>query len=97
MKLQVSELWLEMALDAVEAARDHMLIQEFDRRAKLMPIVAEASYLDRIRVLDNLIESRVIGVDERRLILGQIEGVEWIMSGLELGNCTIWEIAEIVG
>jgi hypothetical protein len=96
MKLQVSELWLEMALDAVEAARDHMLIQEFDRRAKLMPFVAEAGYLDRIRVLDNLIESRVIGVDERRLTLGNIEGVEWIMSGLELGNSTIWKIAEIV-
>lgn len=96
MNPQVSDLWLSMALDIVKAARDRMFVQEFDRRAKLLPHMAGAGYIDRLRVLDELIEEQVIGVDERHLILGKIDGVEWIMSGLESGNEVIWTIAEIV-
>jgi len=96
MTSQVSELWLEMALDVVSAARDRMYVQEFDRRAKLMPLVAGAGYIDRMRVLDDLIDTQVIGINERRLMLGQIDGVEWIMSGLASGNEVTWAIAEIV-
>lgn len=96
MKSQASDLWLEMALDVVEAARDRMLVQEFDRRAKLMPLVAGAGYFDRTRVLDELVAMRVIGIDERRLVLGQIDGIEWMMSGLASGNEFAWAIAEIV-
>lgn len=96
MKSQISELWLEMALDVVEAARDRMFVQEFDRRAKLMPLVAGAGYIDRMRVLDELIETQVIGIDERRLVLGQIEGIDWVMSGLASGDEITWAIAEII-
>lgn len=96
MKSQASELWLEMALDAVEGARERMSVQEFDRRAKLMPLVAGAGYIDRMRVLDELIATQVIGINERRLILGQVDGIEWIMSGLASGNEVAWAIAEIV-
>lgn len=96
MKPQVSELWLEMALDAVEAARDRMLVHEFDRRAKLMPIADGMGYVDRTRVLDDLIQTQVIGVDERRLTLGKIEGAEWIAWKMESGSEIAWRIAEIL-
>jgi hypothetical protein len=85
-----------MALDAVEAARDQLFVDEFDRRARLLPFTAEMGYIDRIRVLDELIDSKVIGLNERRLRLGQIDGVEWITAGLACGNEITWAIAEAV-
>ena len=91
-----SELWLGMALDVVTAAQQRMSVHEFDRLAMLMPHIAGAGYIDRVRVLDQLINSRVVGIDDRHLTIGSIDGVDWILGGLQSGNATTWSIAEIV-
>lgn len=91
-----SETWLEMALDAVEAARQGMVVLEFERRARLLPLKAGATYVDRLRVLEDLVQSRIIRTDERCLHLGHLEESEWVVSCLEAGNPLAWKIAQIV-
>ena len=96
MNPQVSDEWLVMALDVVHAAEDRMTVQEFDRRSKLLPHAAGAGYLDRMRVLDELIAMQVVGLDNRHLVTGRIDEVDWVLSGLQSGNELTWRIAEIV-
>jgi len=96
MNSSASEQWLQMALDVVTAAQDGMTVQEYDRRAKLIQYQAGAGYIDRMRVLDRLIEDRIVGLDDRTLTLGSIDGVDWIISGLQHGNQLTWTISEAV-
>lgn len=89
-------LWKQMAIEVVTSASRRLSIQEFDRFAKLSLQLPGAGYIDRLRVLDQLIGEKVVGIDDRHLVLGSIANVGWIYSGLKKGDGLIWKIANLV-
>lgn len=96
MTFSADSQWLSMALEVVQAAQKRMSIHEFDRRAILLPHIAGASYIDRMRVLEKLIQDRIVGLDNKILVLGSIDDVGWILDGLRFGSEQTWAIAEVI-
>ena len=96
MNEEFGDLWKQMAVEVVTAASRQLSIQEFDRFAKLSVQLPGAGYIDRLRVLDQLIGERVVGIDGRHLVLGSVANVGWIYTGLKKGDSLIWEIATLV-
>lgn len=94
--MTVSPQWLAIVRDVVGAAVEGLSIQEFNRRSILQPHGVNASHLDRVRVLEQLIEDQLIAIDDRFLTLGSIDGIGWLMEGLQAGDSLVWEIAQLI-
>jgi len=92
----VSRQWLAIVRDVVSAAAEGLSIQEFNRRSVLQPLDIDASHFDRVRVLEKLIEEKIIAVEDRCLAIGRIDGASWLLDGMKAGNSLVWEVAQLV-
>lgn len=77
----------------VNAARSHTHIKDFYMSGRLSLHVSQG-YETRKRVLEELINSKVVVLDESRLSLGILKDCSWLLKGLEEGSADAWAIVD---
>jgi len=85
--------WLQMARDVIEAAHSRWTIDDYERFSKITNPLPGRGYLDRMRIIENLIDEGVVVLESRRIIIGRIDGIRWIEDGLARGSKIIWDFA----
>jgi hypothetical protein len=92
-----SNIWQELALEVVTAARNKTSVREFKKQCELSPPTPGKSYFDRERVWESLMDECLIENDNGILRLTRnILNItpEWLIQGLETGSELSWRIVE---
>lgn len=93
----LSNIWNELALEALQAANIKVSVREFKKQCEITPPSPGKTFYDRERVAEELIETGIIEVDDGLLRLSKNNTKilpEWLIDGLEVGAPTSWEILE---
>jgi hypothetical protein len=91
MNEKLSPEWLEMAVDVIRASRKHWSTDDYLTFSKISNPVPGRGYLDRMRVLDRLLNDGVVYLKDRQICFKSLENVDWVSEGLISGSKTIWD------
>ncbi len=83
-----------MAIDVVRATRKHWSIDDYIRFGKISSPLPGVAYLDRMKVLDQLIDDGVVYLEDRKICFRSIESASWVERGLLSGSTAIWKFAD---
>jgi hypothetical protein len=92
---QPSPEWVEMAIDVIRASRKHWSTDDYRTFSKISYPLPGRGYLDRMKVLDRLIDDGMISLEDRKIIFNSMENVDWVSDGLISGSKTVWDLVEI--
>lgn len=86
----------ELLLEILKAATHRISLKDFDIQCQLAPSKPGASYYDRLRLADKLIEAGLIEIADNRLRIVAKEVPDWLRTGLIIGSKISWEIFETI-
>ena len=86
----------KLILDVLRAASGRISIQDFDILCQLAPAASGASYYDRLRVAEQLIDEGIIEKADGRLRIVARHVPPWLKQGLLLGSTVSWEIFNVI-
>ena len=92
----ITQLWKEMAVEALSSARKKITVKEFKNYCNMITPEVGKSFYDRIRVAEFLIDQETILVHDGRLILNQHSGHLWLENEILDGSQNAWEIAQAI-
>jgi hypothetical protein len=98
--MALSNIWQELALEVVTAARNKVSVREFKKQCELSPPTPGKSYFDRERVWESLIDDGLIENDDGILRLTRNilnKPPLWLIQELETGSELSWKIVEQCG
>lgn len=95
MKIEgISEKWLAIARDVIEAAKNRWSVQDYKRACRLhAPKIGEDFYYRTI-VLDRMLQEGLVMIQDERLRLGSPQGATWLQTQLLNGSRLAWEFTE---
>ena len=94
MSEQPSAEWVEMATDVIRASRKHWSTDDYLRFSKISNPLPGRGYLDRMKVLNWLIDDGVIYLKDRQIYFSSLDNVDWVSNGLITGSKTVWDFVE---
>jgi len=89
--------WFDTAIEIVDFAHKRRRKGDFIVDAKLRPQIVGQSYSYRIDVMDQLIRTKIVEIQDDRLIIGSSFDVEWLNNALISGNSKAWLFATAIG
>ena len=92
----ITQLWKEMAVEALSSARRKITVKEFKNYCNMITPEVGKSFYDRIRVAEFLIDQETILVHDGRLILNQHSKHLWLEKEISDGSENAWEIAQAI-
>lgn len=90
-------IWFETALEIIEFARERKSKEDFIIDSKLRPIIIGQSYSYRIDVMQELIRSKLVNIEDDKLVIGASFDIDWLVDGLKSGNEQSWKLASALG
>ncbi len=95
MKIEsVSERWLAIARDVIEAAKNSWSVDDYKRACRLHAPKIGEDYYYRTIVLDRMLQEGLVLIQDERLRLGSPRGATWWQAQLLNGSSLAWEFAE---
>lgn len=95
--MALSNIWQELVLEVITAARNKTSVREFKKQCELSPPTPGKSYFDRERVWESLIDDGLIENDDGILRLTRNilnKPPSWLLQELETGGELSWKIVE---
>jgi len=89
--------WFDTAIEIVEFACKRKRKDDFIVDAKLRPQIVGKSYSYRIDVMEQLIRTKIVRIQDDRLAIGSSFDVEWLNNALISGNSKAWEYVAALG
>jgi len=92
-----SNIWQELALEVITAARNKTSVREFKKQCELSPPTPGKSFFDRERVWESLVDDGLVENDDGILRLTRNilnNSPSWLLQELENGNELSWKIVE---
>lgn len=96
MSEQPSPEWVEMATDVIRASRKHWSTDDYVTFSKISDPLPGRGYLDRMKVLNRLLDDGVIYLDDRQICFKGLENIDWVSNGLINGSKTVWDFVDTV-
>ncbi|MEZ9357065.1 DUF3883 domain-containing protein [Vibrio breoganii] len=87
-------IWFDTAIEVVEFARQERKKDDFIVDAKLRPQIIGQSYSYRIDVMEQLIRTEIVKIQDDRLVISNSFDVEWLDYALITGNAKAWKFAD---
>ena len=91
-----SETWFEIAGDAIVAAKQGMSLAQYDYSSKIAKVSVGKSYVDRLNVLEKLLDDGLILIYDKHLRLGEVSDIEWLDALLDKGSKKSWEFVDAI-
>lgn len=89
-----SEEWYETATEMIQFARKRVYVADYQRFSKIAQPIAGRTYIDRMRVLDELLTDGIVRIEDKQLCIG-IAGINLkIQMSLIRGEKGAWKFVE---
>jgi hypothetical protein len=92
----ITQLWKEMAVEALIAARRRSTVKEFKNYCNMITPEVGKSFYDRIRVAEFLIEQETISIHDGRLGINLHSNHSWLENEIFNGSENAWAIAQAI-
>jgi hypothetical protein len=90
-------VWFKTAIDIVSWAKLEKKIDDFILDCRMRPQVIGQSYSYRIDVMQELVRTEIVLIEDDKLTLSATLDVEWLTLALKSGNELAWELADAIG
>jgi len=93
----VTIAWIEMAADAIQAAKERLPIWDYESRCRLFVPQPEKTLNDRLRVTEWLLSTGLLRKDDAKLAIASSEVPIWLRPHLLSGFSEAWAILDCIG